>query len=72
MQAIGYYNLDLGIGTIKKPIFQIREATKENFSPMLTNSALWENFQETIMQCYVEKFGTYVWLNIDKRDIVLS
>jgi len=71
MYAIGQYNLDLGRGIIKKPIFQIKEAKKENYSTCFANSALWDNFEKTISQVYTEKFGTYVWLNVEKRDIVL-
>jgi len=49
----------------------IREARKENYSPCFANSVLWGNFQKTISQVCTEKFGVYVWLNIEKRDIVL-
>lgn len=47
-----------------------RPAEKKNYLPMITDSYLWSHIQETYVQVLVEFLGEYLWINVDKSDLL--
>ena len=59
-------------GQTIKECKRIREIEEKNFSPMIVNSNLWEDFKKTYIQVEINFLGFDTWINVLRSKVIVK